>query len=361
MSGTLSRPYGRFSSVPVKVFLIPARRLPVLLAVLLWALPAAADAGREPAFLAASPNGARVETAHGTAELPQRPGLELSAVADLATGWIAAGTERRGDAVRMALFTGGTGSAAAVRELPAPAVSAPLLLGPRPVIATGALHGVAWLEGAAGDRLAVRFARWNGAGWAAAETVAPPGPGSQLAVSAARLDDGSTLLAWSRFDGEDDEIFWSLRRDGAWSAPRRLGEDDAVPDVTPAVTAVPGGALAAWSAFDGEGYRVLVSRFDGTGWSAPRAVGARHTAFPTFEPDLAGPAGAVQLLYRSGSPRGWTVAELDAEARPRRRAHAAVPADDRERPRLATVDGAGPVLRWAGGERRALRWREAGR
>jgi hypothetical protein len=361
MSGTPSRPFGRSSSVPTQVLLVPARRLPGLLVVLLLALPAAAGAEHGPALLAVSPDGARVESAHGTAELPRRPGLELSAIADLAAGWVAAGTERHGESVRMALFTGGADAAAAVRELPAPAASAPLLLGPRPVISNGALHGIAWLEGAAGDRLAVRFAPWNGAGWAAAETVAPPGPGSQLAVSAARLDDGSTLLAWSRFDGEDDEIFWSLYRDGAWSAPRRLAADDAVPDVTPAVTAVPGGALAAWSAFDGEGYRILVSRFDGAGWSTPRAVGARHTAFPTFEPDPSGPAGALQLLYRSGSPRGWTLTELGADARPLRSAHVAAPAGNRERPRLAGVEGAGPVLRWSGGERRALRWREAGR
>ncbi|HEX5760898.1 MAG TPA: hypothetical protein VF121_17045, partial [Thermoanaerobaculia bacterium] len=144
-------------------------------------------------------------------------------------------------------------------------------------MADGELAGLAWLEGADGRSLAVRFARWDGERWARPRTVAAPGPGSQTALAAARLADASWLLAWSRFDGADDEVVWS-RSAGpegeSWSAPRRIAQDNAVPDVTPALTAVAGGgAVAAWSRYDGEDYRVVTARFDGRGWSAPRAVG----------------------------------------------------------------------------------------
>ena len=257
------------------------------------------------------------------------------------------------------------GATAELRELPAPRTAAAVVGGPVVVHAAGALRGLAWLEGASEDRLAVRFAAWNGAGWSGGETVAAPGPGSQLALSAAVLDDGSTLLAWSRFDGQDDEIFWSLRRDGAWSAPRRLEADDAVPDVTPSVAAAPGGAVAAWAAFDGTGYRVYAARFDGTAWSAPRAVGPAGSAFPSFESDPSAPLGVATLLFHTARPRGWTVIQLGSDLAPLRRAHTATAAAVTARPRLVAADGAGPVLRWAGdgettaGARRALRWREA--
>ena len=359
---------------------VPSRRLPAVLAVvalpvaLLLTGPAAA-AQREPALLAAG--GARVETAAGAVALPRRPGLAVSTVADLggADGrWVAAGTEEHGDAMRLALFTGtaSTGSAAggdaAVQALPSPRTSAPIVASPQPVHAGGTLRGVAWLEGSAGDRLAVRYAPWTGAGWGDAETIAARGPGSQLAVSAAVLDGGDVLAAWSRFDGSDDEIYWSVRHDGAWSAPQRLGEDDAVPDITPAVTAIPGGALAAWAGFDGHGYRVYGARFDGTAWSAPRSLGADRHRLPELRIGRCrvGRRRHRALLVRTDRPRGWSVIELDAELTPLRRAHTAASADGDavQRPVLVNEDGAGPVLRWPGdasgpGERRALRWRAA--
>ena len=271
--------------------------------------------------------------------------------------------------MHLALFTGRafTGSAAggdaAVQALPSPRVTAPVVASPRPVHGGGVLRGVAWLEGAAEDHLAVRYAPWTGAGWGEAETVAARGPGSQLAVRAAVLDDGGVLAVWSRFDGSDDEIFWSLRHDGAWSAPRRLGDDDAVPDVTPTVTAIPGGALAAWAGFDGHGYRVYAARFDGTAWSAQRPLGPLGSAFPGFE-TAGGAAATVALLYRTARPRGWTVVELGDDLTPRRRAHTDRATSVSARPVMVDDDGAGPVLRWPGdaagpGARQALRWRGA--
>lgn len=215
----------------------------------------------------------------------------------------------------------------------------------------GALAGLAWLDGVDRGALAVRWTPWLGDGWGRPETVAAPGPGSQLALTATTLDDGTPLLAWSRFDGSDDEIYWSRRDAAGWSAPARLARDNQVPDVTPALTHVPGGALAAWSAFDrGSGqYRVLVSRYDGSAWSAPRPVAGPGSLYPSFE------SGGVRpvLLYRTAAPRGWAVLELDGAARPQRRA--AVATAPVAVPRRPVVDGDALLL---DGARVALTWEE---
>lgn len=181
---------------------------------------------------------------------------------------------------------------------------------PVPVAAGGELAGLAWLEGETRESYAVRYAPWAGAGWGAIEEVAAPGPGSQLALGAARLADGRLLLVWAGWDGGDDEIRWAMRAaGGGWSAPARLGGDNDVPDITPAVAAAGEGALVAWSRYvDGE-YRVTVARFDGERFRSPKIIGLPGTLYPSFE--APGRNGEPRLLYRNARPAGWTVAQLD--------------------------------------------------
>ena len=244
-----------------------------------------------------------------------------------------------------------TAITSSVHSIAAPAVTAPLLRSPRPLLRDGALGGMAWLEGDGVRSLAVRYAgRGGDDSWGEAETVAAQGPGSQLALAAAHLDDGSTLLAWSRFDGQDDEIYWSLRRDGAWSEPRSLATDDATPDVTPVLLAVPGGALAAWAGYEGDGYRVFLARWDGEAWGEPRVLPGPGS-FPSFEAVAGGgPAGAATLLYRSGD--AWRVVEVDAAGHPLSQARQR--AAGQARPRVVAVDGGGPTLGWPHDPNRSL-------
>src|SRR5690606_27472122 len=113
------------------------------------------------------------------------------------------------------------------------------------------------------------------------ERVAAPGPGSQLALSGAVLRDGSTMLVWSRFDGEDDEIFWSRHDGRRWSAPARLAHDNRVPDVTPVVAPLGDGAVVAWSRFGQGTYHLTTAHWSrAAGWSAGERTGPRGSVHP---------------------------------------------------------------------------------
>jgi hypothetical protein len=229
--------------------------------------------------------------------------VEVTALAEVREGRLAAGTRRENGGTELALFAEVAGR---ISSLPAPGGrTGKLRHDPQLLVANGELAGLAWLEGRDLRSLAVRFARWDGEGWERPRTVAAPGPGSQLALAAARLADGSWLLAWSRYDGGDDEVVWSRSADPdgvSWSPPRRLAADNAVPDVTPALAAAPGGgAVAAWSRYDGEDYRVVTARFDGRRWSAPRVVGPAGSLEPSWERAA---SGEPALVVRTVLPRG---------------------------------------------------------
>ncbi len=327
-------------------FRSPPAAVALLLAVGAGGAAAAATAPAPP--VAALGGAVRVAAGDAAgAALPAVAATHVESAAGTADRWFAAAIRPDRSGLRLRLLAGDRSIA---RELPAPGGRrARLRLEPVVLAAGGELRGLAWLEGDARGALAVRYARRIGAGWGPPRTVARPGPGSQLALAGTLLDDGSTLLAWTRFDGEDDEIFWSVGRDDAWSAPRRLGAGNRVPDVTPALTAVAGGALAAWSRYDGSGYRTVVSRFDGTRWSTPRPIAATGSLYPSFAPAADGPA---LLLFRTAGPSGWGVVELDAEGALRRRAR--VSGGPADRPLVRTAPGGVELLWPAGGTPPAL-------
>ena len=305
---------------------------------------------RAPVLLSASGE-AQLELSSGERIALKLPaGVTLEATAPLESGWIAAGTrpvpgtERQRDLV---LFRGEGRTAS---EMPVPAGrAASLRQEPLPLIQDGRLAGLVWLEGDSRQSFGVRFAAWNGSGWDEPRPIATPGPGSQLALTAAHLGDGSWLLAWSAFDGHDDEIVWSRSRDGVWSRPQRVTAGNQVPDITPALTAAGRGALLAWSRYEDGEYRVVVSRFQNGKWSLPEPAGPAGSAFPNFEAPVRDvrDTGEPLLLFRTAVPRGWAVVELDTAGRPARAAA------------LASAEGSRPVISLESGSA-SFRWPAAG-
>jgi len=317
-----------------------------------------------PALLAGSGQ-ARIALASGERIVfPLPAGAELTAVAGSGGRWYAAGTraargaDGRQDRREILVVTERAGRAVPLPSPPLAAASgARVRQEPVPVATARGLAGLAWLEGDDPGHLAVYFAPWQGEGWGEAEAVAGRGPGSQLALAAARLADSSLLLAWSAFDGDDDEVLWAVRSPaGDWSRPLRVAADNEVPDITPALAATgDGGALIAWSRYTDDGYQVMTARLNGAAWSAPRAAAAPGSLFPTLEP--AGHSeGGARLLFRTAGPSGWGLAQLDAAGRAVRRATVVDP--QRERPR-ALAGAAGVRFLWEGRPERAAAWEMA--
>lgn len=318
----------------------------VVLAQLAGTTPARAAASELPLHLRTTAGEARLELPNGElVSLALPPGARLDAAAPLAGGWIATGTAPTAGAAGTAGDPAGPGNGG--RDLlllaggPRPAILPPpgerigkLLAEPLPLVTGGRLTGLAWLEGDDPRALGVRYAAWNGGGWSSPRTISAPGQGSQLALTACRLAEGSWLLAWSAFDGHADEIVWSTggNGNGTWTPPRKLTANR-VPDITPVLAPAGRGALIAWSQLAGDGYRLLVARYRDGSFGEPVVAARGGSLYPSFE--TAAGTDRLRLLYRTAEPRGWAALELDAGGRPRRVATAADP------PRRAEAGGAG--------------------
>lgn len=244
----------------------------------------------------------------------------------LRVGWLLAGCQQRVDDTELYLRRLDAGG---LRSLPVPrGRTGRVRMSPVLLARDGELAGLVWLEGESRDSLAVRASRWLGITWSAPFDVSPAGGGSQLALDATVLGDGSWLLVWAGWDGEDDEILWSIVTDESATSPQPLS-DNTVPDLLPTVLATEGGALAAWNTFDGDQYRVTAARLVEGRW-APAWTLETQTFFPHLERS----DDVAHLLYfeRSASDSAWVVAELGDEDRIVRRGR--FPSPDNRRPLL---------------------------
>ena len=325
---------------------------------LLWAVVATAAAGGEGTLQhGVGPTAVSVTTSGDSTILRMRddralqlaadPSFAPSDVAVAGDSWLVAGSRRGLDRrERVALFAG---TAARQREVRAPrgqtgAVRAlPVLLDGERVLRGESGGGIAWLEGAHPRRFAVWAAAWEGEEFGAPELVSPAGPGTQTALAGVALADGSWLLVWAGFDGEDDEILWSRRFGDGWSEPQRVGPDDATPDITPSVAATADGAALVWSSFESGGYRLSVATFREGAWSEPATLESANGLYPEFVRGVATPT----LTYLEAAPqRRWVVVEIDPTER-RELARAAVASSAEERPLVVDLDRSGVRLRFA--------------
>ncbi|MFL6259766.1 MAG: hypothetical protein ACJ76Y_08655 [Thermoanaerobaculia bacterium] len=288
--------------------------------------------------------GARIELPGGRAAFVALPGrAEVSAFAAIDGGWVAAGSVPDAAGGRKLFLVRGNESASRPMAEP-PGQEEKLRRGPVLLVDGGRLAGIAWLEGDGGRALSVCASLWTGKRWQAPERVSFPGPGTQTALAGAVLADGSWLLAWSAFDGQDDEIVWARRQGDAWQPVRRL-TSNSVPDIVPALTATAdGGALIAWSRLeDTGGYQMRMARFARDGWQGEHAAAALGSLYPTF-------LGPSRLLYLdAAAPRSWSVLDLDSQGRVKAKASVA---STLERPAVA-FEGGQVRMRWPTAKRQA--------
>ncbi len=216
--------------------------------------------------------------------------------------WAVAGVARAVDGQRFLLYAGRGGE---VTALPAPERARPgNLLDSARWLASDSpepLHGLAWLEANRPRGQEVWLAPWRDGAFEPAVRLVADGPGSQTALDAAVLGDGSWLLVWCAFDGEDDELVWRRRQaDGSWVGGR-VSADNGVPDITPRLRVTRDGAAVAWSRYDGRVYRVRTARFEDGSWSNEVWAGPPDSLYPEW-------AGDDTLLYLEGATRTWTAA-----------------------------------------------------
>ncbi len=265
------------------------------------------------------------------------PDAWLNRIGALEQGWVAGGARRTADGQDLFLLLQlGEGPA----EIPPP----PERIGrirqsAVPIVGSGRLLGMAWLEGDDLSSLGVYASTLTEDGWGPVEPVSTE-PEGQVALSGVILSDGRWLLTSSLYDGADSETVWSVRStDGSWSVAAPLHEPNDVPDLTPALIAGGDGALAAWTFFDGTTMRMRLSRFVRGAWSDTGYRGPDGSVYPGF---FDGPDGP-RLLFQTVVPRGWTLLRLDARGRIGGLARLEVGTD--ERPVVEENDG-GVLLRW---------------
>ena len=272
--------------------------------------------------------------------LPER--LLASRLEETAEGWLVAGSIADGRRLDL-LVARGRGNE--VEFLPSPEGRFGRVRdNPVPLVEAGLLRGLAWVEGDRQEELQILAAEWLGSRWGPTEVVSPPGPGAQMALAGAVLEDEEWLLAWSAFDGQDDEILWSRRRDDGWTAPQRLHADNSVPDVAPAVATTRTGALIAWSTYDGSDYRLRLARLEDGRWALESPSGGRGSLFPRVVRGV----DRFFIVYSSVAPEGWSAIELHPDGSRHRLFFEAT--GDMRRPVLVPGYGDRPELLWTDGD-----------
>lgn len=303
-----------------------------------WSIVQPAE-GRGELYLMSRPGRARIERRDGAGGVVLRSGEQLTTIAEVRGGWVAAGARSVEDGQRLVVMTD---DSQGLRRLPVPEPrQGALRVRPRLLVRDNELDGLAWLEGDGPRDLRVRVSDWSGIDWGPVRTLSATRRGSQTGLTGATLAGGERLLLWSAFDGRDDEIVFSLDEGGGWTPPRRLAAGNRVPDVAPTVLAAGDGALAAWNRLEGGGYVLVLARWADDGWEELGALAGEDGLFP----ELLRIDGRILLLYRGVEPRGWGVLELDENGRILRRA--AIDSDTGERPAVRLDGAAGISLRWA--------------
>jgi|GEM_PF-2133128 len=298
----------------------------VVLALVLTAFAAPAGAtpwAEPPVRLVSGVQALRVAVAAGEQlEVPLAPGVRFGAVKAAEGGCVAAGVRNESALLLIHADLSGPSSApdrlrwGEPERMVTPTPGGHYVAEPLPLTFGNDLRGMLWLAGDGPRSTSVLFAEWLGDHWGPTEVVSPPGKGSQIALAATALGDGSFLAVWSAYDGSDDEIVWSRYRDRSWSRPAPVAADNWVPDITPAVTDLGGRAVAVWSHYEAGGYRLVMSRLDGDQWSKPRPFAAAGSLFPRFDHS----ADGTLLLYRDARSGVWNVLKLDRDLRTTARA-----------------------------------------
>lgn len=79
---------------------------------------------------------------------------------------------------------------------------------------------------------------------------------------------GTPWLAWTGYDGTDDDIYYTYWKGNEWKKPEKVNTDDGWPDTLPILALNKEGAPEVrWSGFNGSKYIRYFSTWDSSRWS----------------------------------------------------------------------------------------------
>jgi len=244
----------------------------------------------------------------------ERLGTELSAGAAAssvksATGWVVTGTQTSKTG-RTLMVTVSNGTENQLLTTPKLSLGS-LAWWPLPIVQRSRLIGLVWLEGDRLDRLAVVAARWQGDRWTSPVVVSPVGVGSQAGLTATVLEDGTWLLAWTRFDGQDDEIMWASGDGTKFRRPTPLHRGNALADILPSLVAVGNTATVAWSREGQDSYLLQIAEFDGKSWNQINLAPMTAVAPQLHRRDK---SVLISLWTHTGLEPRWALAKVHQHA-----------------------------------------------
>ena len=149
-----------------------------------------------------------------------------------------------------------------------------------PALAVGG--GQVWLVWVGNDGLSAHEQLYashlvDGA-WSYPERL-PKVPGTPMAPAIAVDDRGRAAVAWAASDGNDAEIWLTVRRFGGWSTPHARSRDK-TPDLSPSIAAHSDGWLIAWTSYEDGFYAPVASLRSRVGWSRPARLSERPGTAP---------------------------------------------------------------------------------
>jgi lysophospholipase L1-like esterase len=177
-------------------------------------------------------------------------------------------------------------------------------------------QGVLWLawSGFDGTDEEIFFSRWGQGGWEKAQRVSRDDASPDLYDGSPHLAMGGDDRPWLVWVGDrgglDDEIFYSRWEGDGWSEEGLVSTDDSSSDLMP--TLAIDGRGRPWVAWRGEydgKSGVLYSRWEGEGWSPESLVDMPSALLGGDEPALAiGPRGEPRLAWTAYDRQGSYIA-----------------------------------------------------
>ncbi len=158
---------------------------------------------------------------------------------------------------------------------------------------------VFWVGKGMGPHDAVFFSRCDRGNWTDPEPLSRGPSAPHFHPSAALNPMGFPAVAWSGFDGEDYELFWTQWEDGKWAEIEQMTDDRGFSDAQPSLICHQQASLViTWTRAGPEGNRILWAQHRDGGWLAPSpAAGAGSHG---RSPRLVSRADLLALAWEDG-------------------------------------------------------------